>query len=674
MAREKNSVLYLYAGFNRKKLLEMCGKNSAPDSSFFGFTHLKKIHHGKVSFLEIGQFLSYKAELLIRRYLSFNLVHVFLFFKIRKYDFVISSVALPLLFMKSFLISKPKWIIFNIHLSNLLKRNKSKKIKYNFLLYTIKKADMIVCLSNKQIDYLASLGVCRNKLVFIPFGVDSNYFKYAKENEGYILSVGRDNGRDYKTLVEAARDIKNNFIIIASKRNMKNIIDIPSNVKVLYDLEYEEVRRFYEKAKIIVVPSTNENFLDGSDCSGQTTILDAMACGKPVIASYRSWMDDYFNNEELMIIKPENKEILKNAINYLINNKEVASNYGFKARKAIEEKYNSKNMAKQIHDLINNKKCKICGSSNLSKKYKVDNYNYLICNDCKIVFLDQNFTKDDISKIYNDKKYLSENYKFCIKESKLNSYFAMEDRLRIHSKRTQDEIRKTLKINNIKIGSKLLDVGCAAGFFLDVARANGYEPFGIEISDEGANHARNNYNIEIISKDLLKLDDNYNNFFDMVTMFDVLEHLDEPTASLKKVYEILKSGRVLVVEVPNIKTIDTFSYRNLVSILQPPHHLFLFNPNNLRLILEKNGFKIIEEKLYFSDLLGRTILKFLSIMKMNKMVNKKLKESKERDIINEADKEISTSDKSGFVSGLRKIIIKIFPGSKMRFVCIKKDF
>ncbi len=346
-------IVFIYAGANRIAYFKEYLRGIVPDTALFGFNYIKN-NNFKADVADISNDFSFKFEQIFRKLFGFNQVFLLYFFKIFKYDYIFSSVALNLLFFKG-LFGRPnnKWIVFNIHLTNLLKR--SSRGKQKFISWILNKFSYkIICLSTWQKKFLISIGIPENKLSVVCFGTDKNFFYPTHENGDYILSVGRDNGRDYKTLIEAFKGSDIKVKIVCSKRNINNIIDLPKNIEIFYNLDYLTIRKLYQGARLVIVPSRNEDFyFDGSDCSGQMTILDAMACGKPVIASYRKWMDDYFvDNKDIFMVEPENCEILRSKFLSVFDNIEELNRIGSAARKLIEKRLNSEVMANSILETL----------------------------------------------------------------------------------------------------------------------------------------------------------------------------------------------------------------------------------------------------------------------------------------------------------------------------------
>ncbi|MEK7160955.1 MAG: class I SAM-dependent methyltransferase [Patescibacteria group bacterium] len=147
------------------------------------------------------------------------------------------------------------------------------------------------------------------------------------------------------------------------------------------------------------------------------------------------------------------------------------------------------------------------------------------------------------------------------------------------------------KISQLTKGRKIFDVGAATGYFLDLARERGWSTGGAEISAYAAGIAKNKgHNIFLGDLAELKIEEKY----DVVTMWDVLEHLSDPDKYLKSVFGILNDGGILA-----INTIDSGSWwaklwgKNWHAIL-PPEHLFYYSVESLKILLADNGFTIIK--------------------------------------------------------------------------------
>ncbi len=133
---------------------------------------------------------------------------------------------------------------------------------------------------------------------------------------------------------------------------------------------------------------------------------------------------------------------------------------------------------------------------------------------------------------------------------------------------------------------RLLDFGCGGGFFLREAAARGWETFGLEPLAGHALYARSVSGATVVA-DTLRENTFPPEFFDVVTSFQVFEHLPDPSAELGKLKRILKPGGLLLIEVPNIKTWSVSllgkHHRHFV-----PDHLYFFSPDTLTNLIVKH--------------------------------------------------------------------------------------
>ncbi len=163
------------------------------------------------------------------------------------------------------------------------------------------------------------------------FGVDIDFWNQgeAQNDNGYVLSVGNDSNRDFSTLIRAANKLSHHVKIL-TKRKISD--DIPANVEMIdgswksEELSDADLRELYRKASIVVVP-LKETFQP----SGQSVVLQAMACGKPVVLTKTRglWstknLCDWGN---IVLINPENEDEIVDAVERILADNTIKKTLG----------------------------------------------------------------------------------------------------------------------------------------------------------------------------------------------------------------------------------------------------------------------------------------------------------------------------------------------------------
>ena len=173
--------------------------------------------------------------------------------------------------------------------------------------------------------------------------------------------------------------------------------------------------------------------------------------------------------------------------------------------------------------------------------------------------------------------------------------YQVENRIKTYYSRS-NYFRKRYRgyLANIKLyqqGGRLLDIGCNLGFFLNVAREEGFSVAGVELNRDCAEYARNTFHIEVFS-DLVERVGLPSDGFDVVTLFDVLEHVPDIQTFLAEVGRILKPGGLLVVQSPNIRSVMATLTKGNWVWLSLPDHIYHFSPRSLSRFIESHGFTI----------------------------------------------------------------------------------
>jgi len=136
---------------------------------------------------------------------------------------------------------------------------------------------------------------------------------------------------------------------------------------------------------------------------------------------------------------------------------------------------------------------------------------------------------------------------------------------------------------------RLLEVGAGGGFFLKSAERAGWEVVGVELSGEAVEFATNRLDLDVRLEQAEQM-----TFppplFDVVVMFDVVEHLLDPLVSLQRVRGALRPGGVLVISTPNFNALTRFALGADWAALSPAEHLWNFSAHSLDRMLRRAGF------------------------------------------------------------------------------------
>lgn len=243
-------------------------------------------------------------------------------------------------------------------------------------------------------------------------------------------------------------------------------------------------------------------------------------------------------------------------------------------------------------------KCKVCGSKEIYNKFSLNDFDVLQCKKCNLAFLSQIPTKEELKELYSSNYYLERKeyyFKNIITNPESGKY---NDNIKAFSSGLK-------KLNSLKPHKgKLLDIGCGLGVFLHMAKTDGWDTFGTDISPYAVSYAREKLGLEVyrsysLGKAVLNSDS-----FDVVTLWDSLEHFPDPAAQFKKIYRILKNDGLVMLDIPNetalLRVISRFLYTATrgfftypVKKLYHQYHLFYFSQQAIETLLKAEGFEIV---------------------------------------------------------------------------------
>ena len=139
-------------------------------------------------------------------------------------------------------------------------------------------------------------------------------------------------------------------------------------------------------------------------------------------------------------------------------------------------------------------------------------------------------------------------------------------------------------------GGKLLDIGCGSGTFLHVAQSRGFTPHGMDSSPQAVKVAHSQYSFDVrrgeIGEGIWA-----EQRFDFITMFHVLEHLTDPRMGLKYAGKLLQPNGMLIIQVPNVGSIQARVFGRSWYGLDVPRHVINYSPRALGILLQDMGFE-----------------------------------------------------------------------------------
>lgn len=236
-------------------------------------------------------------------------------------------------------------------------------------------------------------------------------------------------------------------------------------------------------------------------------------------------------------------------------------------------------------NLMQNRSCPLCHSPHSRLKYFVDAFRIVKCLDCGFVYLDNPFQIKDEQQNYED----------YFHSAKLAEYNEISKDENIKQARNINEQRLRL-IGKYSPGEKMLDVGCGRGFFLHHAQEKGFHGEGVEISRLAAQYASEHYNLTVHICNLeqeLNVDGN----FDVITLWHVLEHFQNPRLVLENIRQLLNPGGRIFIEVPNLNSLK-FQLSSRKNKWRggnhPKYHRSFFTRETLDRMLETAGFSTIQ--------------------------------------------------------------------------------
>lgn len=242
--------------------------------------------------------------------------------------------------------------------------------------------------------------------------------------------------------------------------------------------------------------------------------------------------------------------------------------------------------------------CPVCGVSSKYDSIASISYKYLVvkCNHCTVEFIRPLPSIGDLFAYYNNYDVTQESEHIDYRLAKL-----------------YQRIINYLILKIVKKDPCFLEYGFGKGAFLKQISLNGFAGFGIELNKSNCQNLQryckeNNLEIKVLDTTGDFLDTLPKNTFDIIVLFQIIEHIVDPLGLLLYLYGLQKPGGILYLECPNndalylkLKNLirNKICRENFYNSLSPPRHLYGFNRKSIKILLERSGYAPVEVDDYF---------------------------------------------------------------------------
>lgn len=212
-------------------------------------------------------------------------------------------------------------------------------------------ADKIIAVTPAIFKYLP-----RNKMIYLPNGVDTNIFKAAKKTDNkrkIVLSVGRlEKQKNYQSLIKALSGMEVKLILIGKGSLKEELIKLAEvkmvDLVIIDQVGNEDLPKYYNQADIFVLPSFNEGFAK--------VLIEAMACKLPVIASKVGGLREIIKDGLTGLFCTTDESSIREKVIYLIDNPKKAESLARNGREDVVKNYDINILIEKEIQILNENK------------------------------------------------------------------------------------------------------------------------------------------------------------------------------------------------------------------------------------------------------------------------------------------------------------------------------
>ena len=244
--------------------------------------------------------------------------------------------------------------IVTINYGHALIYERSSPVRRRLVRASLRSAARVVCIGRWQHEHAVDrIGLDPERVVTLPVPIDDRFFPaqdYAR-SEPLVLSVGKDDARDFATLAAAAAGLDARVQIVGKPRSVRDVV-LPRNVSV-DTVSYERLRELYAQAAVVVVPQRRDGYPYGSEGGGITASLEAAASARPLVVTERAMLRDYVTDGDNGLVVPaEDPTALREGIERVLGDPAFAEKLGAAGRARVERDHTTRGFAGRLAPVL----------------------------------------------------------------------------------------------------------------------------------------------------------------------------------------------------------------------------------------------------------------------------------------------------------------------------------
>ncbi|MBK6608147.1 MAG: class I SAM-dependent methyltransferase [Leptospiraceae bacterium] len=249
--------------------------------------------------------------------------------------------------------------------------------------------------------------------------------------------------------------------------------------------------------------------------------------------------------------------------------------------------------------------CNSCGATFFKhlfqkKSSKDETFQIVKCQTCGLVQVNPQPSMEEVAKYYSDDYFTKRT------DRGYDNYYS--DKIR-------SEIERVFRLNledldffewvkTLSKTKRTIDIGCAAGYFVNFMKSQGWEAEGIEIAEGPVRFAREVLQLPITKADFLNWDNEVKKKFELITLWASIEHLHKPKETLEKIYSHLEPGGRMILSTCRYGILAWITGINW-RYMNVPEHLYYYSLKGIIKECERIGFKKISSITYGSGMTAR---------------------------------------------------------------------